>query len=84
MRFILSYNNSLPEKLRKLRWQRKPYLTQDELAKKLGTNQTEISRIENGHYPSIITFLNYCYFFGISADELLGLCPENEIEYLQP
>lgn len=79
MKYILSYNNSLPEKLRKLRCQRRLYLTQAELAKILGTNQTEISRIENGSYPSFITFLNYCYFFEVSADELLGLSPENEI-----
>lgn len=82
MKNILSYNNSLPEKLAKLRRQRIPYLTQSELAEKLCTNQTEISRIENGHYPSIQTFLNYCYFFEISADELLGLSVKNEIEYL--
>lgn len=81
MKYILEQNNTLPEKLRELRYLAKPHVTQSELAKKLYTNQTEISRIENGSYPTIITFINYCRYFRISADELLKLTPENKIEY---
>lgn len=82
MKYKLAKDDKLSQKLSKLRWQHRPYITQSELAKELLTNQTEISRIENGAYPSVMTLLHYCSFFKISADELLGLEPNNKIEYM--
>lgn len=52
-------------------------LNQTDMAKILGTNQRKISRLETGECePNIEDIKNYCLYFNISADFLLGLTNE--------
>lgn len=47
------------------------YLTQKELAYKVGTSQVIISKIENGHYPDIEILCKISEFFDVTLDDLL-------------
>ena len=63
--------NKFGERLHELRTENK--LTTRELAKKIDTNNANISNWENGkNYPSIIYIYTLCDFFGVTADYLLG------------
>ncbi len=60
------------ERIRALREDRD--LNQTDIAEILGTNQRKISRLETGDCePNIEDIKNYCIYFNISADFLLGL-----------
>ena len=62
----------LNEVFKKLREQEN--LTQQQLALKLGTSRQNISHLESGYVePNIDMIKKYCYFFNISADELLEI-----------
>ena len=50
------------------------YMTQSEIAKQLGINQSTVSKyMRLNKYPSIDTFANLCKVLDVSADEILGL-----------
>ena len=52
-------------------------LTQDDLAKSLGTTQKTISKYETEYLDlSTDTIITLCQFFEVSADYLLGLTDE--------
>ena len=83
MTYNFKKNETISSKLSKIRWQTKPYKTQKELATILHTNQTEISRIENGSLPQLNTLIMYCRYYKISIDELLEIPePKNKINYI--
>lgn len=46
------------------------YLTQKELAHKIGTSQAIISKIENGHYPEIEIICRISELFDVTLDDL--------------
>lgn len=46
------------------------YLTQKELAHKVGTSQAIISKIENGHYPEIEIVCKLAELFDVTIDDL--------------
>lgn len=65
------------ERIRALREDRD--LNQTDMAEILGTNQRKISRFETGDCePNIEDIKNYCIYFNISADFLLGLSDKPE------
>ena len=65
------------ERIRALREDRD--LSQTDIAEILGTNQRKISRLETGDCePNIEDIKNYCIYFNISADFLLGLSDKPE------
>ena len=65
------------ERIRALREDRD--LNQTDIAEILGTNQRKISRLETGDCePNIEDIKNYCIYFNISADFLLGLSDKPE------
>lgn len=56
------------------------HLTQEELAEKLHTVKTQISRWERGEsVPHLETLIEISNIFGVSADYLLGLSDEPTI-----
>ena len=62
------------DKLRSLRKNRRPRLTQEELAEKLNITQRKISRMETGETePSLEDIRTICRYFNVSADWLLDL-----------
>ena len=62
------------DKLRSLRKNRRPRLTQEELAEKLNMTQRKISRMETGETePSLEDIRTICRYFNVSADWLLDL-----------
>ena len=80
MVYKFNSSDSLPTKLYKLRCF--AHLTQKELARFLGLNQTVISRSENSYSDTDIV-LSYCVFFGVSIYDLLGYPhPTNSIEII--
>ncbi|MEG1441330.1 MAG: helix-turn-helix transcriptional regulator [Oscillospiraceae bacterium] len=65
------------ERLRELRQEKEPRITQGELAEILKTNQRKISRMETGEAePNIEDIRLLCLHYNVSADYLLGL-PDN-------
>lgn len=49
-------------------------MTKKELAKRLGINQSTISKyLYLDKYPSLETFANLCRILDVSADDILGL-----------
>ena len=70
------------ERLRNLREDTEPKLTQSDVAGKCGMTQRKLSFIENGTTePSIEDIRALCSFYHVSADYLLGL-PEG-LPYLK-
>lgn len=66
---------SFGEKIRLLREDRE--LSQTELGKAVHMTQRKISYIERGKYkPSIADIREFCFFFNVSSDYLLGF-PQN-------
>lgn len=62
------------EKIRCLREDMEPKLTQEELGKKCGMSQRKISRLETNIYePSLDDIKVLCDFFKVSADYLIGV-----------
>lgn len=62
----------MAERLKQIRKLKK--ITQEELAKYLELNQSQIARYENGQLSlDAKTITKICKFFNISADWLLGL-----------
>lgn len=65
------------ERIRALREDREPKISQTELAKTFKTTQMKISRMETGRAePSIEDLQQLCIFYNVSADYILGL-PDN-------
>lgn len=65
------------EKLRALREEMEPKVTQAMLANVLKVNQRKISRLETGEAePSIQDLVALCTYYQVSADYILGL-PRN-------
>lgn len=65
---------TVAEKLRNLRDDSEPYLTQSQLAQVLNTTQRKISRLETGEaQPSVEDLQKLCLHYMVSADYLLGL-----------
>ncbi len=68
------------KKLRFLRKNHRPRLTQQQLAAELGLTQRKISRMETGEAePSLDDLRQLCRYYGVSADWLLDL-EENRAE----
>lgn len=64
--------NTLGEKIRQLRKERK--LSQTQLAEILSTSQDTVSLWEIGKsVPDVNTIISMCRYFEVSADYLLGL-----------
>lgn len=62
---------NLARNMRFLRLQRKPYLSQKMLAKKLGVTQKSISRYETAHcLPPVHILMAMADMFGFTPDEL--------------
>jgi len=62
------------DKLRSLRKNRRPRLTQEQLANELNMTQRKISRMETGETePSLEDIRTICRYFNVSADWMLGL-----------
>ena len=62
------------EKLRALREEKEPKVTQTELARILNVTQRKISRIETGKAePCIQDLIALCTYYRVSADYILGL-----------
>lgn len=54
-------------------------LNQTQIAKAFNTNQQKISRLEKGDFePSLQDIENYCKFFNLSADYILGFTQEKK------
>ncbi len=69
------------QKIRNLRYDTEPQLTQEQLGKLCGINQRKLSRIElDVTEPNLDDIKRLCDFFKVSADYLLGI-PKN---YLYP
>jgi len=67
------------QKLRALRRNRRPRLTQEAAARALGWTQRKISRLETGDAePSLGDLRALCRYYGVSADWLLGLDQEED------
>lgn len=50
------------------------HMSQTEIAKKLGINQSTVSKyMRLDKFPSIDTFANLCKILDVSADDILGL-----------
>lgn len=61
-----------PHNLKYLRLSKKPPLSQETLAKKLGTSQKCISLYESGDYlPSVVFVLQLALYSHVSVDDLL-------------
>lgn len=68
---------SFGEKLKELRLQKLPPLTQSDLAIALGLTQRKISFLETGtSEPSLKDLSSICLYFNVSADYFLEL-PKN-------
>ena len=62
------------EKVRNLREDTEPKLTQEQLGKIIGISQRKMSRIEKGYTePNLDDIREICKFFKISADYLLEI-----------
>ena len=62
------------ERIKKLRCEKIPMITQRDLANALGITQRKVSFMETGTTePSLGDIVALCTFFGVSADYLLGL-----------
>lgn len=67
---------SFGEKIKNLREDTEPKLTQEQLGKIIGISQRKMSRIEkNCTEPNLDDIKELCKFFKISADYLLDLPP---------
>ena len=65
------------EKLKMLREEHEPKLTQEQLGAIFKLQQRQISYLETGRtQPDIRTLTAYCNYFNVSADYILGL-PKN-------
>ena len=72
-----AFNLSFGAKLKELRNQKLPHLTQSDLASAIGVTQRKISFLETGtSEPSLKDFAAICQFFTVSADYFLDL-PED-------
>lgn len=61
-----------PHNLKYLRLSKKPPLSQETLAKKLGTSRKYISHYEHGDYlPSVVFVLQLALYSHVSVDDLL-------------
>ena len=71
-----------PEQLADLR--KRQYITQTELAARLGVARNTVSRWESGSTsPSPQMMVELVRFFGVSADYLLGLDDRGEVKYVE-
>lgn len=67
-------NMTFGERLRCLREEREPRLTQTQLARETGISQRKISYLERGELePSLDELRRLCRYYQVSADYLLGL-----------
>lgn len=65
------------ERLRCLREEREPRLTQTQLARETGISQRKISYLERGELePSLNELRRLCLYYQVSADYLLDLPAE--------
>lgn len=65
------------DRLKKLRCEKIPVITQKDLANALGITQRKVSFLETGTTePSLKDIVALCGYFNVSADYLLGL-PKN-------
>lgn len=61
-----------PQNLKYLRLSKKPPISQEALAKRLGTSQKCISLYERGNYlPSVVFVLQLALYSHVSVDDLL-------------
>ncbi len=69
----------------RIRYLRKEHeLSQQELAQKLGVNQTAVSQWERGvTTPSSVVMVNLCKLWGVTPDFLLGLSDERTSSTIQ-
>ncbi|MBP3323067.1 MAG: helix-turn-helix transcriptional regulator [Clostridia bacterium] len=71
------------ERLKVLREECKPFLSQAELGDRMYRSQRAISRLETGEaHLQDVDIIAYCKFFKVSADYILGLTDKkgNEIK----
>lgn len=67
----MNKNNEFGVRLRKIRKQNN--LTQQELSKKAGISNPEISKYENGYYEPTVRTLNWlCQALNVKSVDLLG------------
>lgn len=65
------------ERVRLLREEREPKISQKDIAEALDTNQRKISRIETGEAePNLEDLRMLCKYYNVSSDYLLGLPPD--------
>ncbi|MBQ7828447.1 MAG: helix-turn-helix transcriptional regulator [Clostridia bacterium] len=68
---------TISKRIKSLREDHEPRLSQAELGKELHKTQRTISRLERGEVHLQDTdIIAYCKFFGVSADYILGLSDE--------
>ena len=73
-------DNTLGSRIRKLR--KKNYMSQAELAKKIGVSASAIGMYEqNRRTPDNDTLREFCEIFGVTSDYLLGLSLSSERKY---
>lgn len=64
--------SNFPKNLKYLRLSKQPPISQETLAKKLGTSQKYISQYERGDYlPSLVFVLQLALYSHVSVDDLL-------------
>ena len=62
------------ERIRALREDSEPPMSQEELGRKLHKTQRSVSRLENGEsHLQDVDIIAYCKVFGVTADYILGL-----------
>ena len=65
------------QRLRDLREDTEPHLTQEELGIRINISQRKISRLERGDFePNLKVIKDICNYYNISADFMLGLTDE--------